>query len=380
MKKFNSQNRNINNISRGRGVNPRRRGTQQFMRGGLNRNRRFRYKFVARRRRNNVNNNKKQKNLNNKINKLSDQISKLSLSMDPKTTNLNRKKKEPRTDILISPMKMGLSSRFASIFRTSNRIRYTSLYTRWTLSTSQAYSGSLMWFPYSVNFTTFPDSSCQVNNNYLCDTLSNMVVVNAGNMIVVPVSPLGLVGIYRVIGCTMKITNTNPMVSKEGSYMCYKYLDRKLYPIFYHRQSPPNKTNCARYYANLLLQAGLNHNQELLKQSYSASDTALIDEYNTYEGNNIFQQPNEYLGVAFISSDEYAADYNFNPTGSPVVYQIEFAPTSGAVNNYLIETWQILEVVPNVGLGLGNVAEIQTHIFDDKIIQEMREHNPFSKA
>lgn len=343
---------------------------------------------------NNINNNINNKLIktNSKIDKLSDDLSKLSLSLFPKTTNIYRKLKEPRIDKYITPMEMGLSHRFTSLFKTGNRIRYVSLYNRFEIDNSMlpGFVAKYMWFPYSVNFQSYPDLSITVSDaqegsrppdmisplmrittNSLTRTIEGMTVYNCASC--------GLVGNYRLVGATLKITNLSPFNTKAGSYIIYKLNENTAYPPFYAKALVPAKPNSPKYTEIIGTLANLNHDQVMLKQSFSASDVGYINEYNIYEGNNIFQTPNEYIGADYTNGDEPVATWSGNPQGNNIKYEIDISPTT-TLQSYLIETWQILEIVPDPSLNLDNTTDFQTHIFNEDVLDEIRRKMPIVKG
>jgi hypothetical protein len=349
-------------------------------------------KFVKNNSKNNNNSiNNKIVKTNNKIDKLSEDLSKLSLSLFPKTTNIFRKLKEPRIDKYITPMEMGLSHRFTSIFKTGNRIRYMSLYNRFEVGNSNAgYTTKYMWFPYSVNFQSYPDLAITVSNGEEGSIQPNVisplmrVVVNPltsviEGMAVYDCSSCGLVGNYRLVGASFKITNLSPFNTKSGSYIIYKLNENTAYPPFYNKSLTPNKTNSPDYTNVIGTLANQNHDQVMLKQSFSASDVGFIHEYNIYEGNNIFQTPNEYIGVDYISGVEPVALWTGNPQGNNIKYEIDI-PATSTIQSYLMETWQILEIVPDPSLNLDNITDFQTHIFNENVLDEIRRKMPIVKG
>lgn len=330
--------------------------------------------------------------INTKIDKLSDKLSKLTLEIFPKTTNIYRRLKEPRIDKMVSPMDMGLSCAFTSIFPTGNRIRYMSLYNRYEINTNSVANNqynSFIWFPYAVNFQSYPDLAITVSDgtedgtrqpDTICPLVRTVRLVNATTiqLSMSSTSACGLVGNYRVIGASMKITNTTAFTNKAGSYMVYKLNENTAFPPFYNAKLQPNATNSPDYTLILQNVVNANHDQVMLKQSFAASDKCLINEYNTYEGNNIFQTPNEYIGSSYISGAEPVAQWDGNPQGCNIKYQLDFPPTP-SVNSYILETWQILEIVPDPGLNLDNITDFQTHVFNPDIVEQIRKSMPITK-
>lgn len=336
------------------------------------------------------NNNK----LTDKINKLSDKLSKLSLELFPKTTNIFRRLKEPRVDKIVTPMDMGLSHCYTSIFKTGNRIRYMSLYNRYEVSNNTtAIMQSYLWFPYAINFNSYPDLAITVSDgteqgtrqpDVICPLLrasrTQGVVTALTNLTVFDTASCGLVGNYRLVGASLKMTNVTPFTLRGGSYVIYKLNENTTYPPFYNDLLKPNHQNAIDYTDTIRALIVSNHDQVMLKQSFSGSDIAFIHEYNTYEGNNIFQIPNEYIGSSYISSAEPVAQWDGNPQGCNIKYQIDIPPTPSGLNTYLIETWQIIEIIPDPSLHLDNITDFQTHVFNEDVIDQMRKDMPIKKS
>lgn len=381
--------KNINNRIRN-ARNPRRRRL-------INRRRRIQRRiFISNKRQDNIANNKlnsitkENTKINSKIDKLSEKLSKLTLEIFPKTTNIYRRMKEPRIDKMVSPMDMGLSCAFTSIFPTGNRIRYMSLYNRYEFTTNNTgYMKSLLWFPYAINFQSYPDLAITISDGTedgttQPDTICPLIVTarlapaTSINLNMNSTSACGLVGNYRVIGASFKITNTTAFINKAGSYMVYKLNENTAFPPFYNSNLLPNLTNCPDYTSTIQKVVTASHDQVMLKQSFSCSDKCLINEYNTYEGNNIFQTPNEYIGSSYISGAEPIAQWDGNPQGCNIKYQLDFPPTP-SINSYIFESWQILEIVPDPGLNLDNITDFQTHVFNPEIIDQIRKSMPITK-
>jgi hypothetical protein len=324
------------------------------------------------------------KKIIDKVDKLGDAISKLSLDLNPKVTNLNRSKKEPRIDKLTLPMNMGLTSRYVSLVPTPNRIVYCSVYTRVDLITSSANPTSLVFFPYCVNFQNFKNISIASNNGTdiasLCDRTTPMILIRGAasvSSLELPAASTqcGLTGNYRLVGATLKITNTSPYVSREGTYMVYRIVDDTFLPWFYSTAHPPayfhNRVND---FAKLL---NKNYDQVKVKQAFAASDVGLVNEFNVYEGNTNFQSPCEYIGCRY-ESDSSSTCVAPNPVGTNATYLVKI-PSTVQENSYLIESWQVLEIIPDPSLNLDNLAQMQSHVVTEEVLKEIRERPMITK-
>lgn len=336
------------------------------------------------------NNNRKFNNNNRKqYNTLKKELNEIKNNMTNKVTNINTRnnKKEPRYDLIVSPMQMALQGRYESIYKTPNRITYMSVYSKAYVDTHQQLSTYLFWFPYALNFNNINNNQVHVDSattNELCNSLSNLikVIINPDTSVregsMIENGKCGVTGLYRIIGCTLKLTNLTSMIQKAGSYTVYRLTSNNIYPCLYGTTFP-TELNAQDYFKLFQDAANENNDQTLIKQTYSANDKCHINEFNVTEGNNIFQKPNEYLGETYLDSTERVAKWGQNPTGVNISYKIWLPATTGR-NQYLVEMWQVVEIIPDPQTNLDSLSQLQTNVMSLKKLRAVRALNPLSKS
>jgi len=321
------------------------------------------------------------KNITGKINNI-----KSNAKMTKFNENKNKNKKELRRDKITTAMEMGLSSRYISIYPTSSRITYQKIYSRFAINVSTNYDRHIVWFPYAINFNNYPDLNItvDVNGNAVApNRISQLIQVNSSafnptqavDYQTLDSTPCGLPGMYRVVCTSLKIVNTTSLVNKAGSYIIYKINENTLYPPFYNNQAVPTNLNSPNYFLRVENVVCQNHDQINIKQSYAATDIAYIHEFNIYEGNNIFQASTEYIGQQFENGTETLAGWDRNPIGNNIKYEI-FFPHPNTTNNYIVETWQIIEVIPHPSLQMDNITHIQNAVMNKNVLNKLKVYNP----
>lgn len=363
------------------------------------------------RRRNNNNQNRNRfritNNIQGQIDRLTNAVSKLTIGMIPKPTNLlksnkkqtktnknnninsinNRyKRKEPRYDTILTPMNMALNNRITSLYTTSNRIVKMPIYTKIAIATSITSKLYLIWYPYAVNFTRFlynDQITVNVNDSSKpVDTLSNLIFTTlGGDFQPQGTGACGVYGCYRLIGATMKIKSPSPFNTKQGVYTIYRLNTNWGYPLLYNASGIPSQTTATLYKSVCTTLAAGPYDQVDIKNNYGSHDIAYIDEYNLTEGNTVFSGPTEYLSESYLSSeDSRAAAYpnKGNTLGNNIKYLIEFESTPGSVVDYIIETWQIVEIVPEPKQGLSSITELGDKAVSPAVLNRLKKQCPLS--
>jgi hypothetical protein len=282
-------------------------------------------------------------------------------------------------------MNMAITDRYLSLFPTSNRITYQKIYNRYTIeSDDNGNTMKLLWFPYAVNFTSYPDINIKVQTmeEHVPNMIANLIWTRNGEAILPTAfkpfnsTPCGIPGTYRLICATLQMKTVTSPMTRSGSYIIYKLNQNELCAPFYNSEEDVNEGSAQNYFSKVASIVSKNHDQILIKHAYANNEIAIINEFNIYEGNNIFQDCKEYLGVEYMSSTESVADWKDNPTGNNVKYQIDIPPTP-YTNTYMIETWQVIEVVPHPSLGLDNISHIQSKLASKQLLNKLRVYNPF---
>lgn len=335
-----------------------------------------------------IRNNKKKNVYRNNQNRT---IKEIKDFLVPKVTNINKiKRKEPRRDLIITPMQMALDSKMMSIYPTPNRITYMSVYTKFYFDSNVQRSVYLMWFPYCVPFNNYNNTSVHVDTNgtnTLTTSMSNIVKIipslNGGVLVGerIVCGVCGILGMYRLVGATMKITNLTSLMNKSGSYSVYRLTESEGYPCYYNDSLVPDQANSPNYFNALNDICLENHDQISVKQTYASNEVCHINEFNLTQGNTIFSKADEYIGNSFISSTEQCAEWNSNPDGVNIKYLVH-VPSTSVANNYMCETWSIIELIPDPLTHLDSLAKLQSKdlIMSKKRIEAMKHMNPLSKA
>lgn len=334
--------------------------------------RRFNYNFQKRypnRRRNN--------NFNQQVDQLSNKLNKLTLN---EPTNLQKHIKEPRKDKIITPMEMALQQKYISMSQTSNKIFYTTIYSKFDINVQA--TTAVVWFPYCISFKNFYPPII-VDTDKTSNCASSLVVLTRDQFTIPTAGTCNITGSYRVVGSTLKIFNVSSVMNRSGDYTIYKLNENALVPVLYNDFNPPTHTNSPElyslFYGNTLAS---NYSQATIKNNFSANDKCVyINEYNTNEGNNIFNNSSEYLGMNYENKENkvYAQPgSNGNVIGSNIKYYIRI-PGQDDTQSYTIETWQVIELIPLPSLGLSNMCYSVKTVYPPNIIQEINNLNPLSK-
>jgi hypothetical protein len=314
------------------------------------------------------------------------QVNELAKDMDNLTvnaTNLTRKKKEPRSDVLKTPMYMCLHQCYISIFPTSNKIIYIPLYTKTTLNILANKTSNLLWFPYGVSFSKINTSvTITINgSDYSINAISTSIFTDGTNFTLPTHNSITEYGNYRLVGATLKLTNVSSMLNKQGDVFIAKLNDNDSWPFAYSKEHPPTPTNAANlvnYYNNYVSK---DYTNVTIKNNFSCNEEIYINEYNTLEGNNIFSHEFEYLGDKYANEDRnaWAWPSERNATGNNIKYLVRF----GLVANdqkYTLETWQLVEFVPSPLSTMANLGSSVNKLFSSDVVKQMNELNPLLKT
>lgn len=319
--------------------------------------------------------------INSKINDLVKQVKQISMSFAPKATNLNRGMKEPRYDKICTPMYMALNNKLISIFRTSNRVIKTTVYNKFHITVPG--DREFIWYPYAIAFQNYDQGQQPIiGNNKVPDSLSNFIGFSSDNANILEIyksSSSGITGTYRLIGATLKIYNTGSIMYKAGDYSIYKLNDNAGYPLWYSSEQVPDAGTAGDWMAVHQAIIKQDYSQVGVKANFAATDYTYINEYNVNQGNDIFTGTDEYLGNQYEENNDPYAKLNNNVIGNNIKYMLKFPLTTSGTQNYTVETWQVVEIVPAPASGLGTAAKIVDKTFTPEVIKEMSMISPFDK-
>lgn len=325
--------------------------------------------------------NKKINKINNKINKVERDINNI-VATNNTLSNVFKSKREMRNDKLINAMNMSRFRVKLAFYRTPKPIIKYAYYNKAILNLAvNAYNNYLYWFPY-----TYPHYEDNIIEGHHTNRVTNLIDVmfsdqNTATLALYPMSATALVGECRLIAATLKLTNISPTLSRNGSYTIYKTTNPGVGPFYY-----PSTNQVVVEHSNIIIapfreDCQISKNQVTQKQLFTANDTAVCDEYNVVQGNNIFGNCNEYLGLLMNEQHGYTVGppgFARNPTGTNIKYIIEFS-TPTELQTYVIETYSIWEVAPAPQTDLDGITESGNLIFNSAVREAAAKVFPIHK-
>lgn len=277
-------------------------------------------------------------------------------------------------DYLLNPYKMVLDAKYFSIFPSQMKVIRLSLYHTWKFNTAFR---RMLWWPYGVGFTNLVENYKVRISNYNVEEVathktnaySNFAWIEAldGNSYTTHTVPtIGIIGKYRVIGASLKITNVSSLATKGGTVYIARDESDKGYPGYTYNDAlksvadVPDFTNDA----NIMYSLHQPHDNVSIKRLYSCTESPIINEVNIHEGNAIFNSSDEYLQAAYIPGNvilpvntERLAYPQETTTGINVKYFIELQ--ANAQQSYMVESWTVLELSPDPNSSAGFMSMAQ---------------------
>jgi len=398
---MNFNNNNLNNITKR--INNNRKRKRNVRRMNRNYIRRFRRRnannnniypnninFLPRRNfnqyRNSINTNEintnKIKNLNDKINNLTNDFNKMTLK-NTSIPNRFKTNKEMRKDKLISAMNMVKFSSKLGWFKTNLRVVKLDHYMQYNITTNR--DVHFFWCPYTYPLCSNVVVRKDSQNAATADQIASLLYMDNNNVLsAFPMDQVKLDGTCRLVSATLKIVNVSPVTVKSGSYTIYQTTNNFVSPYLYYKNYGPIAPEAVALWYQDLIQTSLNTLST--KMVFSATDTGYIDEYNIHEGTNMFNSCKEYMGIEFQSTGvmPIALPYTgnildkANPIGPNINYIIKI-PETNESQNYIIETWAIWEVAPSPESGMSNLASVHNEIFNKNIFDIASNSFPIHK-
>lgn len=397
--RFNNRNRYNNNNPPPNSRNPRPKynnfannwysnwntGLPRFQSNRLSKDMNYIPNFVLR----NLNNTNKLLKRNKKINKISNKINRVEKDINNIITtnntlpNVFKNKKEMRRDRLINAMNMSRYRVKLAFYKTPKPIIKYAYYNKATINLGvNAYKNCLYWFPYTYPYV----QSINMDGDYT-NRVTNLINIiftnqNTASCAFYPMSSTTLVGECRLIAATLKITNVSPTLSRNGSYTIYKTSNPGVGPVYYATTRTTEAEHSVKLLAAYKPDALQSRNQVSQKQLFTANETALCDEFNVVQGNNIFGSTNEYIGLMFDTPNDfcYCPHENVkNPTGTNIKYIIDFS-TPTEVQTYVIETYSIWEVAPAPETDLDGITESGDLLFTNAVREAASRFFPIHKV
>lgn len=323
------------------------------------------------------NNNRRDYNLSNKINRLTDKISQLNVKNDrivndikkenksKKNNNYFKTNKEMRRDKLIPANEMMRYGNPLSFYKTPLNIVHVKIYNKYNISVPTSASAAntfIMWFPYGYPYIGIRRTKGYniYSNLYTFDNESGNDKIPT-NLVPLASQIVNMPGQVRLLAATLKINNVTPMLQKAGTYTIFRNPINDGYPTSFDTNDYPLSTTDGDLY-NGIRNNVVNRFTLQEKLTLTCNESAVANEYNVYQGNTVFQDYDEYLGNEYsalnlINQEKALPIFNFNPQGVNNKYLIDI-PGQSAAQDYNVETWQIFEVSPSNEGGFGSLGDV----------------------
>jgi hypothetical protein len=325
------------------------------------------------------NNNRKYKYKNKSNYFKATPITNLSRPLVPFSKRSNNSKKI--TDFILNPYKMGLNNEFYSIYPTELKVVKMSLYSR--AAVIMQADEYLTWFPYGVGSKTVIDQYSNIDidgSGHHINHFSNTFHTNVNKeVLALPTKTIDFKCRYRVIGCSLKITNLTSITNKNGCVFITKGVnENNASPVYYYSAQQPYVYKILNATFTNAINELLNANQQNapIKNNINSTQTAYLNEINNKQGNIIFTGDSEYLQTTYYASSSNGVAYisgNNKPNNS-VYYNMHFANDSP--QTYLFEQWQIIEANPSGESIIGGLARDSLKGCSNRIQNLINKVNP----
>jgi len=262
-------------------------------------------------------------------------------------------------DLILNPYKMALSNEFYSIFPSQSKVIKFSIYANYNILPDN--DDKLMWFPYGIGFRSTmehlrvhetQDSSFTITST----RYFNIIHKHGVNMELLPAPLSEFKGKYRIIGATLKITNTTPLNARGGTFFIANNLLDNPIPGYSVVERININQDIGGTDTNYDAAFEMDYNNVPVKANFSGIDVVVINEINNKNGNNIFSSSDEFLSSRYNEeSDAMISNLdNSGATGINSKYIVKFSCND--TQSYLLETWTIVELSPDPGTGVQSLA------------------------
>lgn len=364
----NSSNNNVRNNFRGRyNKKYKQRNNNRYFRGRFNQsNRRGRPNFARR--------TQTDRNQNLRLNEIDKKVSELSKELKDKCIiEEQNKKKEPRK--IPTAYSMFQEKHYISFLPTELSILHYCLYNKWNIKSSAA--NAWIWFPYAYPFLR-DEYKVNTDNQVDCFSTFQYTQLDNGSMYLESSALVPYEGLYRVVASTMRISNVTSQLNRSGEISIYRVQSNEFYPQLCSVNGV--HTGVPATYLTYL-STDFNNASEKIVVPYTK--TVEINEWNTMKGTDIFQYCDEYCGQKYppASTMPYLTCNNvtltaFNPIGPNIKYVIKNSSTS-AQQEWVIETWQVYDVVPDPKTNLQSSTQLQQEVLSEKQRQSISKMSHF---
>lgn len=332
--------------------------------------------------------NKNYKKLNKNLNQIKKEIDKnkesvTNLQKMTKSNMVPKKTKELRVDKLYTPMEMVLRGEYMPLYKSLDRCLISYAYTKIEFALKTNYPTTrILVFPYSVNFaTSFFDQIDDpvLASNAVCNSFDNVVWFrkNSDNSLcsVYKTTRFGVAGNWKLLGTTYKLTNVSPSIYQGGLVTVTKLVDNNISPTFMNSQVSWQNDHYVAQYEPYMFK---DYSQVQPKNNFFPNKPIFIDEFNVFEGTNIYQSIVEYLGCKYKSVESPGAEGEFpnDPVGNNTKYLFEIECPATSNQTYILEIWNVIHVIPMPDSGLSNLTKIYKNFSNNTVIQKIKSQLP----
>lgn len=298
------------------------------------------------------------RSLARKIREITNLVKATSLSGAPKmgvnseqrkNTNNPNIAKEIRYDRLYNAMQMYKMGKYYSFYKTPNMIVRIAIYSCYQFTLDPDVTSGFMWFPYFFPYISIDYKVDTSSLNRSANIACNFITYTGNSQLYHPGSTVDTVGNYRLVSASLKISNTTTNSQKGGCFTIYRVCRNEGQPVLACDTVDINYNDRVCAFNTELM--ATRYDNEPTKYLYTANQVALINEYGVIDGNTIFQQCHEYMGMQTSRNTTDSVlpvggvPDNFNPQGVNVKYIGRFDPVT-LKQSYTAQAFSIFEFTP----------------------------------
>jgi hypothetical protein len=273
-----------------------------------------------------------------------------------------------------SAKNMSLNQVYYSIWDTQNRVIRICVYNKYLYNSEFPSRYSIVWWPYAVNMANViygkttnrpePEEEGFVERKF-DNVVSNLIFKNdedTGFSFISDQKPskCGITGSYRIVSASLQLTNNSSLWNKSGTVTAYKLSDQLAvvpFAMSFEAGNDPYRHG-GGYWERIIALTTKNLEQCPVKLTYDYNQPVCIDEYNLNQGNTTFSSPNEYLSNGFRTMTTRDIWLTIPTGGDSNGMNTCYFITQNATDAQAmcLETWQVIEVVPDPELGYGTMG------------------------
>jgi hypothetical protein len=287
-------------------------------------------------------------------------------------------------DCILNPYKMCLTNRYFAIFPTQMKVVKLGFYYNYTVNFKNG--DRLLWYPYGVGFQQVYNENNALKDG-TANCFSNLFGIDMNDLNSVQAyctTPCSIHGKYRLIGATLKLTNTTALTSKGGNVFVARMDDDRGAPVYMHRANAattekiinPNSEGTSPVIPQIFEALNDLYNNATIKNNAPGTATIYINEVNNKLGNDIFSSYNEYNSANYtFAQNQYQSNiHGGNGIGNNVKFYIRYSNNSP--QTYLIEMWQVVEVAPGPTASYGGLGQDSIKGASKKIMEIINNSHP----